>query len=74
MIRLQYRQGHSSKMIFFTYFCSNFKRRIMKMVGCSNIIGINYGFSCINIRQVPWEVLKTEAEQYQLFKTNDVFS
>ena len=20
-----------------------------------------YGFSCINIRQVPWEVLKTEA-------------
>ena len=25
-------------------------------------IGINYGLSCINIRQVPWEVLKTEAE------------
>ena len=24
-------------------------------------IGIRYGFSCINIRQVPWEVLKTEA-------------
>ena len=21
-----------------------------------------HGFSCINIRQVPWEVLKTEAE------------
>ena len=28
----------------------------------SNNIGIKHGFSCINIRQVPWEVLKTEAE------------
>ena len=27
---------------------------------CTNI-GIKHGFSCINIRQVPWEVLKTEA-------------
>ena len=26
------------------------------------IIGIKHGFSCINIRQFPWEVLKTEAE------------
>ena len=25
-------------------------------------IGIKHGFSCINIRHVPWEVLKTEAE------------
>ena len=25
-------------------------------------IGIKHGLSCINIRQVPWEVLKTEAE------------
>ena len=25
-------------------------------------IGIRHGFSCINIRKVPWEVLKTEAE------------
>ena len=25
-------------------------------------IGIKHGFSCIYIRQVPWEVLKTEAE------------
>ena len=25
------------------------------------IIGIKHGFSCINIRQVPTEVLKTEA-------------
>ena len=25
------------------------------------IIGIKYGFSCIDIRQVSWEVLKTEA-------------
>ena len=24
-------------------------------------IGIKHGFSCINIRQVPWEELKTEA-------------
>ena len=28
---------------------------------CLNI-GIKHGFSCINIRQVPREVLKTEAE------------
>ena len=28
-------------------------------------IGIKHGFSCINIRQVPWEVLKTEAEGSQ---------
>ena len=26
------------------------------------IIGIKHGLSCINIRQIPWEVLKTEAE------------
>ena len=25
-------------------------------------IGIKHGFSCFNIRQVPWEVLKSEAE------------
>ena len=25
-------------------------------------IGTKRGFSCINIRHVPWEVLKTEAE------------
>ena len=30
--------------------------------GISFNIGIKHGFSCINIRQVPWEVLKTEAE------------
>ena len=24
--------------------------------------GIKHGFSCINIRQVPWKMLKTEAE------------
>ena len=28
----------------------------------STNIGIKHGFSCINIRQGPWEVLKTEAE------------
>ena len=27
-----------------------------------NNIGINHVFSYINIRQVPWKVLKTEAE------------
>ena len=27
----------------------------------NNTIGIKHGFSCINIRQVPREVLKTEA-------------
>ena len=27
-----------------------------------NNIGIKHVLSCINIRQVPWEVLKTEAE------------
>ena len=26
------------------------------------VIGIKNGFSCINIPQVPWEVLKTEAK------------
>ena len=25
-------------------------------------MGIKHGLSCIKIRQVPWEVLKTEAE------------
>ena len=30
--------------------------------GVVDNIGIKHGFSCINIRQVPWEVLKTEAE------------
>ena len=29
---------------------------------CPNTIGIKHGFSCINICQVPWEVLKTKAE------------
>ena len=28
----------------------------------NNNIGIKRGFPCINIPQVPWEVLKTEAE------------
>ena len=31
-------------------------------------IGIKHGFSCINIRQVPWEVLKTEADHYYCIK------
>ena len=32
------------------------------LLGCLFNVGIKHGFSCINIRQVPWEVLKTEAE------------
>ena len=28
-------------------------------------MGIKHVFSCINIRQVPWEVLKTEANTSQ---------
>ena len=31
------------------------------VVGLVKNIGIKHGFSCIYIRQVPWEVLKTEA-------------
>ena len=31
-------------------------------------IGIKHGFSCINIRQAPWEVLKTEAP-WEVLKT-----
>ena len=33
-----------------------------KSDNCALNIGIKHDFSCINIRQVPWEVLKTEAE------------
>ena len=33
-----------------------------KKFNCRFIIGLKHGFSCINIRQVPWEVLKTVAE------------
>ena len=35
------------------------------LLSCSLLslnIGIKHGFSCINTCQVPWEVLKTEAE------------
>ena len=35
----------------------------MFFVSALYTIGIKHGFSCINIRQVPWEVLKTEAER-----------
>ena len=31
------------------------------LTGSVDTIGIKHVFSCINIRQVPWEVLKTEA-------------
>ena len=32
------------------------------------IIGIKHGFTCINIRQVPWEVLKTEVGEGRGFQ------
>ena len=34
----------------------------VKLQMLASNIGIKHGFSCINIRQVPLEVLKTEAE------------
>ena len=34
---------------------------LLRIFGGNNI-GIKHGYSCINIRQVPWDVLKTEAE------------
>ena len=40
--------------------CSSFLLMLVSREGCT--IGIKHGFSFINIRQVPWEVLKTEAE------------
>ena len=40
---------------------ANHSATSMKTVLFFNI-GIKHGFSCNNIRQVPWEVLKTEAE------------
>ena len=32
------------------------RRLLVRSSPASNIIGIKYGFSCINIHQVPWEV------------------
>ena len=37
-------------------------RNVAKVFSFYAIIAIEHGFSCINIRQIPWEVLKTEAE------------
>ena len=51
------RAGYS----FVYEFCLMLVYLIMGKTKYSNI-GIQHGFSCINIRQVPWEVLKTEAE------------
>ena len=53
-----------------TYLCVGFqlpdlggKHHMISVITTSLLnIGIKHGFSCINIRQVPWEVLKTEAE------------
>ena len=47
-----------------TYFGEKSVRKLVELGQPyrSIIIGIKHGFSCINIRQIPWEVLKTEAE------------
>ena len=37
-------------------------RNVANVFSFYAILAIEHGFSCINIRQVPWEVLKTEAE------------
>ena len=37
------------------------ERPHLQSIAVSSNIGIKHGFSCINIRQVPWEMLKTEA-------------
>ena len=36
-------------------------RKVANVLSFYAIIAIKHGFSCINIRQVPWEVLKTAA-------------
>ena len=60
----------------FVLVCSLFSRVILfRIRTCS--IGIKHGISCINIRQVPWEVLKTEAgetmfDRYYCIKTENI--
>ena len=39
-------------------------------VDSCNTVGIKHGFSCINFRQVPLDVLKTEAEGEDLANVN----
>ena len=36
-------------------------RNVANVFSFYTIIAIEHGFQCINIRQVPWEVLKTAA-------------
>ena len=48
-----------------TYFCGQIKKNITWLSCLSGAMintGIKHGFSCINIRQVLWDVLKTEAK------------
>ena len=49
--------------ICYSYVKSNYCHAINHKQRKYNI-GIKHGFSCTNIRQVPWEVLKTETEDY----------
>ena len=41
-------------------------RNVANVFSFYAIIVIEHGFSCINLRQVPWEVLKTEAEGFSM--------
>ena len=45
-------------MTHFKFYQTSFGRSYL----CFFNMGIKHGFSCVNIRQVSWEVLKTEAE------------
>ena len=43
-------------------FTTDHSKELIILTFLSVYIGIKHDLSCINIRQVPWEVLKTEAE------------
>ena len=51
-----------SRKLFQNYLEILLLNKITVFLNFLNYIGIRHGFSCINIHQVPWEVLKTEAE------------
>ena len=53
-------RGHKQTDVIIMDFAKAFDKVIHRRLLYN--IGIKHGFSCINIRQVPWEVLKTEAE------------
>ena len=65
--KLSIRPGIQTSICFHMYAKLSFRcqgelRNCAESQICLSLdIGIKHGFSCINIRQVPWEVLKTEA-------------